>query len=47
MRVLSRYPESTEAARAKAYLDESAKVPDALRDLVWALVNTREFIVNR
>ena len=46
LRTLSRYPNDQEFERALAYLDKSDNVANGLRDLVWAVVNTEEFIVN-
>jgi hypothetical protein len=46
LRTLSRYPDDHEQTRALAYLNDSDNVFAGLRDLMWALVNTEEFIVN-
>jgi hypothetical protein len=46
LRTLSRYPKDQESARSLAYLDKSDNLYNGLRDLVWAVVNTEEFIVN-
>jgi hypothetical protein len=46
LRTLNRYPDDHEQARALAYLNDSTNVASGLRDLLWALVNTEEFIVN-
>jgi hypothetical protein len=46
LRTLSRYPQDQEFDRALAYLDKSDNLYNGLRDLVWAVVNTEEFIVN-
>jgi len=46
LRTLSRYPDDREAERALGYWKDTDNVLGALRDLVWALVNTEEFIVN-
>ena len=46
LRTLSRYPKDQESDRALAYLNGSDNVFSGLRDLVWAVVNTEEFIVN-
>jgi hypothetical protein len=46
LRTLSRYPDTQEQSRALSYLDKSDNVFAGLRDLLWALVNTQEFIVN-
>ena len=46
LRTLSRPPTEAEAARAASYFGESAGVREAARDLLWALLNTKEFLVN-
>ncbi len=46
LRTLSRYPKDQESERALAYLNSSDNVFNGLRDVVWAVVNTEEFIVN-
>jgi len=46
LRTLSRPPTEAEAARAQAYFGETASVHEAARDLLWALLNTKEFLVN-
>ena len=46
LRTFSRYPDDHEQTRALAYLNDSDNVFAGLRDLLWALVNTEEFIVN-
>jgi len=33
-------------ARARAQVAEAKKPMDAIRDLLWAMINTREFKVN-
>ena len=46
LRTLSRYPDASEMDRAGQYLDDADNVVHGLRDLMWALLNTKEFIVN-
>ena len=46
LRVLSRLPSEQEAGIARKYL-EGRNTVAGLRDLLWALLNTKEFIVNR
>jgi hypothetical protein len=46
LRTLSRYPQEQEFDRALDYLNKSDNLYNGLRDLVWAVVNTEEFIVN-
>ncbi|GAB4150147.1 MAG: DUF1549 and DUF1553 domain-containing protein [Planctomycetaceae bacterium] len=46
LRTLSRLPNDKERAAATKYL-KTAKTPiDGVRDLMWALLNTKEFIIN-
>ena len=42
---LSRMPTETEKGRVAAYLARQTDRAEAVRDLVWALVNTREFLL--
>jgi hypothetical protein len=46
MRTVSRPPDSREAAAARAYLADAGEMGKGLRDLLWALLNTKEFITN-
>ena len=46
LRTLSRYPSSQEQSVAKNYFSETPDGVTGLRDLLWALVNTKEFITN-
>jgi hypothetical protein len=46
LRTLSRPPTSDEMAIAKEYFSDSRNTLVGLRDLVWALINTKEFITN-
>ena len=46
LRTLSRHPDEDELARAQRYLSESEDPVKGARDLLWTLVNTKEFIVN-
>ena len=46
LRTLSRNPDEHELTSSLAYLRDSDTVAEGLRDLVWALVNTKEFMVN-
>ncbi|MBD3673532.1 MAG: DUF1549 domain-containing protein [Planctomycetaceae bacterium] len=46
LRTLSRYPKSEELATASQYLTSSEDLRDGLEGLMWALLNTKEFIVN-
>ena len=47
LRVLSRHPDDREATVAKKYLADAKDPQAGLRDLLWALLNTKEFTVNR
>ena len=40
----SRYPSATETRSTVAFLAASANRDDAIRDLIWAIVNTQEFM---
>jgi hypothetical protein len=46
LRTLSRYPTPTEAEAAVEHLAGSTDGAKGLRDLLWALLNTKEFITN-
>ncbi len=46
LRTLGRPPESAEAARAAAYFHDTPDLAVGTRDLLWALLNTKEFAVN-
>lgn len=46
LRTLSRYPEPSESKRAAAYFEETEDQARAVKDLLWALVNTKEFVIN-
>jgi len=46
LRTVSRYPTDAEMDRALAYLEESDSPVRGLEDLLWVLINTKEFIVN-
>lgn len=47
LRTLSRLPQDKELAIARDHLSEAGKTASGLRDLLWALLNTKEFIVIR
>jgi hypothetical protein len=47
LRTLGRLPDERETGVSRKYLAESKDTQAGLRDLLWALVNTKEFIVNR
>jgi len=46
LRTLSRHPNEAEAEAAAGYLARSDDGAKGLRDLLWALLNTKEFITN-
>jgi len=46
LRTLSRMPSDDELARSVAYVQTSSDKLQGLGDVVWALINTKEFIVN-
>ena len=46
LRVLSRFPDKQERADCRKHVLESKTIVDGMRDLLWALLNTQEFITN-
>ncbi len=46
LRTVARYPSADERKLAKQTIDESESQLDGVRDLLWAMLNTKEFIVN-
>ncbi|MDA1050822.1 MAG: DUF1549 domain-containing protein [Planctomycetota bacterium] len=46
LRTLSRYPQQSELTRSVAYVQEANDPVEGLGDILWALINTKEFIVN-
>lgn len=46
LRTLSRYPSDVELKRSLAFIEDAETEMDGLRDVLWALLNTKEFIVN-
>lgn len=47
LRTLSRFPDERELGIARKHLAEASDTLAGLRDLLWVLLNTKEFIVNR
>ncbi len=47
LRTVSRPPTSGEVETAQTYLASVGSTTDGMRDLVWALLNTKEFVLNR
>lgn len=46
LRTVSRTPTEKETVRAREHIAKSATNSEGVRDVLWALLNTREFIVN-
>jgi hypothetical protein len=46
LRSLSRYPTDSEIETSKKFLAQSEDIISGARDLLWALINTKEFILN-
>lgn len=46
LRTVSRFPTADEMQTSQTFIAESTDPIDGLRDVLWALMNTREFIVN-
>lgn len=46
LRTLSRFPTSDEVERCEQFFSESADLSIGLSGVMWALINTKEFIVN-
>ncbi|MFH1301215.1 MAG: DUF1553 domain-containing protein, partial [Planctomycetota bacterium] len=46
LRSLSRYPTEEEKTAARKYLDDSQNKIDGVYDLIWAVLNTKEFMLN-
>jgi hypothetical protein len=46
LRTLSRPPTAAEAERSAAHIDRAGSRAEGLHDLLWALLNTREFVTN-
>ncbi len=46
LRSLSRYPTEQETAAAKKYIEESKDKMAGVYDLIWAVLNTKEFMLN-
>ena len=46
LRLLSRLPEKTELADCRLHIRKSKSLIDGLRDVIWALLNTQEFVTN-
>ena len=46
LRTLSRYPNEQELAKCVKYINESEDTINGVRGVLWALLNTKEFVVN-
>jgi len=46
LRTFGRYPTAEEKANGLEYVKTSTDLGSGLRDLVWALLNSKEFVVN-
>ena len=46
LRTLTRFPNETEMARSLEFIEEADDKINGVRGLLWALVNTKEFILN-
>lgn len=46
LRTLSRYPSEDEMSQCRQFVEQSETPVEGVRGLLWALINTKEFIVN-
>ena len=46
LRTVNREPNQDELQRAQVHLSQAASISEGIRDLLWALLNTKEFILN-
>jgi hypothetical protein len=46
LRTVSRYPDASEAKRSLEHVESAGDTVRGIKDLLWALVNTKEFILN-
>lgn len=46
LRTVTRLPTTSEIDEGCAYLSEAKSPVDGMRDLMWTLLNTKEFVVN-
>ncbi len=47
LRTVGRVPTQHELQRAAKHIDDAGSVAEGMRDLMWVLLNTKEFILNR
>jgi len=45
LRALSRFPDAEETEISVTFIEESETAADGIQSLLWALVNTKEFII--
>ena len=45
LRALSRYPDERESQTSITFIEESETPAEGVQSLLWALVNTKEFII--
>ena len=46
LRTVSRLPTNADRERAVKHLAEASSVADGIRDLLWAMMNSKEFLLN-
>ena len=46
LRTVGRYPEDEERSRALKHLASSNSIAEGIADLMWAMINTKEFLLN-
>jgi hypothetical protein len=46
LRTVGRFPTAVEVERCRIYIEESSSLMQGLTGVMWALINTKEFIVN-
>jgi hypothetical protein len=46
LRTVGRVPTDVESLRAVKHIDNAGSVTEGMRDLLWVLLNTKEFILN-
>ncbi|MEC9094321.1 MAG: DUF1553 domain-containing protein, partial [Planctomycetota bacterium] len=46
LRTVCRLPDATELERALKHLDSAASLTEGLTDLMWAMLNTKEYLLN-
>jgi hypothetical protein len=46
LRTVGRYPGDEERSRAMRHLSSSNSIAEGIADLMWAMMNTKEFLLN-